>query len=170
MQKYTIVDQTKMEKAIIFISAKFALRNDMIKPTLLHAIRVGSWLYFHGYDTDIVIAGFLHDIIEDTDVTAQEIDEAFGEEISIMVVANTKNTNITEKKLRNDELIKRCLLNSEKASIVKAADIIDNYRYYTNLNDRNGIDYCKNNAASFKNYFNRSYRDTIFDTLFEEVK
>ena len=77
MHNYSIIEQTKIEKAIILASSKFAICHDLIKPTLLHAIRVGSWLYFHGYETNIVIAGFLHDIIEDTDVTEQEYRRRF---------------------------------------------------------------------------------------------
>lgn len=167
MHNYSIDDQTRIEKAIILASSKFALLHDLIKPTLLHAIRVGSWLYFHGYDIDIVIAGFLHDIIEDTDVTEQHIREDFGEQVANIVIANTKKTDIAEKKARNDELIKRCLETSEEAAIVKAADIIDNYRYYSSLKDLNGIEYCKNNILSFRKYFNNGYKDKIFTKLFE---
>ena len=82
--------------------------HDLIKP-IFHSIRVGSWLYFHGYETNIVIAGFLHDIIEDTNLTEQSSSDDFGIEVASIVIANTKNTNITEKKARNDELIKKCL-------------------------------------------------------------
>lgn len=169
MHNYSIDDQTRIEKAIILASSKFAMCHNLIKPTLLHAIRVGSWLYFHGYATNIVIAGFLHDIIEDTDVTEQEIFEDFGVEVANIVKANTKNTKIQEKKIRNDELIKRCLETSEKASIVKAADILDNYKYYSSLNDQAGIEYCTNNALSFRKHFNNAYEDKIFTKLFEEV-
>jgi len=170
MQTYSISDQIKIEEAIIFTSSKFALCSDLIKPTLLHSIRVGSYLYFNEYDTDIVIAGFLHDVIEDTDTTEQEIAELFGKKVLTIVAANTKNANIVEKKLRNEELIKRCLVTSEKSAIVKAADILDNYIYYINLNDKNGVDYCRNNAISFKRYFNNSYKDRIFSKLFERIK
>lgn len=169
MHNYSKDDQKRIEKAIILASSKFAMLHDLIKPTLLHSIRVGSWLYFHGYETNIVIAGFLHDIIEDTNVTEQSIRDDFGIEVASIVIANTKNTNITEKKARNDELIKRCLESSEKASIVKAADILDNYKYYSSLNDQVGIEYCKNNALSFGKYFNTAYYDKIFTKLFEEV-
>ncbi len=169
MHNYSVDDQTRIEKAIILASSKFATLHHLIKPTLLHSVRVGSWLYFHGYETNIVIAGFLHDIIEDTDVTEQNICEDFGVEVANLVVANTKNSNITEKKTRNDELIKRCLETSKKASIVKAADILDNFKYYLSLNDQAGIEYCKNNAMSFRKYFNNAYDDKIFTMLFEEV-
>ncbi len=169
MHNYSIDDQVRIEKAIILVSSKFAMLHNLIKPTLLHAIRVGSWLYFYDYETNIVIAGFLHDIIEDTDVTEQNICEDFGVEVANMVIANTKDTTITEKKIRNDELIKRCLETSEKASIVKAADILDNYKYYSSLNDQVGIEYCRNNALSFGKYLKKAYKDKIFTKLFEEV-
>jgi (p)ppGpp synthase/HD superfamily hydrolase len=170
MHNYSIDDQTRIEKAIILASSKFAMCHDLIKPTLLHAVRVGSWLYFQGYETNIVIAGFLHDIIEDTDVTENEVFEDFGLEVASIVKANTKNTIIQEKKIRNQELVKRCLETSEKASIVKAADILDNYKYYLNLNNQAGIEYCIDNALSFKNFFNDTYKDKIFIKLFEEFK
>lgn len=170
MHHYTIDDQTKIEKAIILISSKFAMCNNLIKPTLLHAIRVGSWLYFHSYETNIVIAGFLHDIVEDTDVTEQDIFEVFGLEVANIVKANTKNKKIQESKIRNEELVKRCLEASEKASIVKAADILDNYTYYLSINDQTGIEYCVNNALSLRKHFNNSYNDKIFIKLFEKFK
>lgn len=170
MHNYSIDEQARIEKAIILASSKFAMCHDLIKPTLLHAVRVGSWLYFQGYETNIVIAGFLHDIIEDTDVTENEVFEVFGLEVANLVKANTKNTKIQDKKMRNQELIKRCLETSEKASIVKAADILDNYKYYSNLNDQAGIEYCINNVVYFREFFNDTYKDKIFISLFEECK
>ena len=56
-----------------------------------------------------------------------------------------------------------------KSSIVKAANILDNYKYFSSLNDKVGIEYCKNNALSFGKYFNTAYYDKIFTKLFEEV-
>lgn len=168
MNNFSIDDQTKIEKAIILASSKFASRLDLIKPTLLHSIRVGSWLYANGYETNIVIGGFLHDIIEDTDTTEQEICEFFGLEVAAIVQANTKNAAILEKNLQNEELLKRCLATHEKAAIVKAADILDNYKYYLRLNDQSGIEYCIKNTLIFRQYFNKNYTDKIFQKLFEE--
>lgn len=170
MHNYSIHDQIRIEKAIILASSKFAMCHDLIKPTLLHAVRVGSWLYSQGYETNIVIAGFLHDIIEDSNVTENEIFEVFGLEITNIVKANTKNSKIQEEKIQNEELIKRCLKSSQQASIVKAADILDNYKYYLNLNDQTGIEYCINNTLYFKKFFNKTYKDRIFIQLFREVK
>jgi hypothetical protein len=49
-----------------------------------------------------------------------------------IVKANTKNKNI-DKSLVNLELIERCSSVSEDALIVKSADIIDNYIYYSSI-------------------------------------
>lgn len=39
MRNYSIDEQTKIEKAIILASSKFAMCHRLIKPTLLHAIK-----------------------------------------------------------------------------------------------------------------------------------
>lgn len=170
MHNYSMDEQIRIEKAIVLASSKFGMCHDLFKPTLLHAVRVGCWLYFQGYETNLVIAGFLHDIIEDTDVTENEVFEIFGLEVANIVKANTKNTKIQEKKARNEELVKRCLETSEKASIIKAADILDNYNYYLNLNDKAGIEYCINNASYYRKHFKNAYKDKVFIKLFEEFK
>ena len=157
MHTYSIEDQLQIEKAIVFASSKFARCHNLIKPTLLHSIRVGSWLFLQGSDVHIVIAGLLHDIIEDTDATEQEIFDAFGEEVGDIVKANTKDIKIQDSEERNQELIQRCLDVSEGAAIVKAADIYDNYTYYTQLDDQAGIAYCKSNALYFRTFFKNNY-------------
>jgi (p)ppGpp synthase/HD superfamily hydrolase len=107
MATYDIQSQNKIEEAIRLISSKFAVPGGFNKPVLLHAVRVGTNLYFNNYDTDIVIAGYLHDIIEDTDVTKQDITKQFGEGIASIVAANTKNSSLEDRDIRHEELIKR---------------------------------------------------------------
>jgi GTP pyrophosphokinase len=158
-----------IEKAIILASESFAKQDHLIKPALFHSIRVGCWLYARRYETSIVTTGFLHDLVEDTDVTEEMIYKEFGPEVACLVMANTKNDRITDNTIKNDELIKRCLETSEKAAIVKAADIIDNFTYYSELNDQDGIEYCRRNVLSFKKYFKNTYHDSIFTMLFEMV-
>lgn len=52
------------EKAISFL-CKYMVNDGWKKPSLFHSIRVGTHLFEQGYEKNIVIAGFLHDIIED---------------------------------------------------------------------------------------------------------
>lgn len=167
MPKVSIVGNQKIiEKAIVFACNNFATLKDQDKPVLFHGIRVGSRLYFDSYPTQIVIAGYLHDIVEDTKVTTVQLEKHFGKTVKELVLANTKKSEITNRAKRHDELIHRCVSHNESAAIVKAADILDNFDYYSKLGDERGIAFCKNNAKLFKKYFVVTYKDPIFDELF----
>ncbi len=170
MKMYSKYEQQKIKEAIVFSCQKLANLENSNKPVLLHAISVGTRLYSNNYQVQIVIAGYLHDIIEDTHITKRQIEKKFGREVSEIVLANTKNTNIKERSERHRELIKRCLSHSEKAAIVKAADILDNYTYYTNLADQYGINYCLDNIQLFKRYMQERYTDRIFTEMFTIIK
>jgi GTP pyrophosphokinase len=67
------------------------------KPVLLLSIRVGIYLLENKYSEDIVLAGFLHDILEDTNIAPVEIQNIFGKNVLELITANTKNTSIVDK-------------------------------------------------------------------------
>ncbi|MBO7151547.1 MAG: bifunctional (p)ppGpp synthetase/guanosine-3',5'-bis(diphosphate) 3'-pyrophosphohydrolase, partial [Clostridia bacterium] len=48
---------------------------------IIHPCAVVEILADFGFDSSTVIAAFLHDVLEDTSVTADELKELFGEEI-----------------------------------------------------------------------------------------
>jgi (p)ppGpp synthase/HD superfamily hydrolase len=161
-------EHAEIEKAIIFASSKFSTCKDLIKPTLFHSIRVGCELYANDYSSEIVIAGILHDTLEDTDTTEQEIREQFGDVVTDLILANSKDMSITDKKIRDEELLERCLNTSEEASIVKAADILDNYRYYSSIEDQKGVNRCKEFVAYLKKHFKYSYKEKIFPSYLKK--
>jgi guanosine-3',5'-bis(diphosphate) 3'-pyrophosphohydrolase len=45
-------------------------------------------------DKDVLCAAWLHDIIEDTDVTFDQINERFGREVAVIVLSLSKDQNI----------------------------------------------------------------------------
>ncbi len=92
------------ERAIRLVTERMPSAEKLIKPTLFHNIRVGTCLYQNDYSNDIVLAGFLHDALEDTDISDQVIRKGFGDKVADMVLANTKNPLIEEKKECNQEL------------------------------------------------------------------
>lgn len=65
-----------IERAMEFLVHSFESSGDNPKPVILHSTRVGMDLYDRGYEQHVVIAGFLHDLLEDTDATAEEIRSA----------------------------------------------------------------------------------------------
>ena len=54
-------------------------------PYSTHLFGVARILKAAGYADDIVVAGLLHDVLEDTDATAEEVCELFGENILALV-------------------------------------------------------------------------------------
>ena len=59
-------------------------------PYIVHPVTVALILSRYTSDEDTIIAGLLHDTLEDTLVTAQEIERAFGEKVREMVVDVTE--------------------------------------------------------------------------------
>jgi len=169
MNKYTSKDYLSMQKAIEFLVKHFSELKEPSKPIIIDAINTGNYLFTKSYPANIVIAGYLHDIVEDTDVTINDIKEGFGEDVALLVQANTKDQTIEQSSNRREELISRCVSNSESAAIVKAADILDNYLYYSNTDNTKGVDYCLENAGYFKKHLPSNYTDTIFKKVLELV-
>jgi (p)ppGpp synthase/HD superfamily hydrolase len=54
-------------------------------PYFAHVVAVGIILERAGFDEDVVIAGLLHDIVEDTPVTEEEIADRFGSRVAEIV-------------------------------------------------------------------------------------
>lgn len=152
------------EKAIMFLSKYSKLSEiNARKPRLMHAVRVGMYLYDHGYGDDIVVAGFLHDVIEWEGVTIDMIDERFGEYVRSLVLANTKDRTHGHPV---DDMIKRCVACGEDALIVKAADIIDSFVWYMDQkNDDELQNHCVNTAQSIMMHKPERWRDKLFDEL-----
>lgn len=142
-----MLDYSKIQQAITFATNKFE-NVESPKPTLLHSLRCGIKLMNDDFDTDIIVAGMLHDVVEDTDATAEEVDQLFGGRVARIVQANTKDPKIYDKNQRREELIKRCCDSGYEALVVKISDIYDNYLYYKAINDASLVGYC----LELKNY------------------
>jgi len=156
------------EKAIRFLCKSIPPAEELTKPTLFHCIRTGVYLYENGYSRDIVLAGFLHDVIEDTGLSEEDLRSEFGEKVAKLVVANSKDKTITDSDERIESLVKQCIEYGEEALIVKAADVIDNFSYFSQIKDPKGVNYCQRNAEAIFKQIPNSFLDKIFNSLKEE--
>ncbi len=150
------------ETAVRFLSKHMPKAEDLEKPTLLHSLRVGVYLFQKGYSKEICIAGLLHDLIEDSKISKEDISNEFGEEIANLVKANTKNENIKNK---YEDLITRCIELGENALIIKAADIIDNFNYYSKISNAGGLSYVHEIGELLFKLKPTNYNDKIFEEL-----
>lgn len=138
----------------------------MKKPTLYHAIRVGSLLWNFNYSEDIQIAGLLHDALEDTSMNEEYIKNTFGKEVLNIVTANTKNENLPKDTVLED-IVSRCEQCGINAMIVKVADIYDNFCFYKKQNNLSEIKRCQTLAKFVIQYKHPEWQTPIFEKLDE---
>lgn len=100
------------------------------KPLVMHSVRVAFRLIEKGLDKKYVVAAFLHDLVEDTDVTVDDVSQKFGEEVAELISDLTYNPTITDEIEKGRELIKRISSHSKELANLKAYDAIDNMNYY----------------------------------------
>lgn len=76
-------------------------------PYIVHPLEVFNILYRMGADNNLLIAGLLHDVLEDTDTKVQEIASEFGTDVAELVAAHTENKKLQwqeRKKIACEEL------------------------------------------------------------------
>jgi len=156
----------KFEKAVRLLVEHFPISDEKSrKPVLFHDIRVGVYLYENGYAEDIVLAGLLHDAIEWSSATEKMLRDKFGDNVVKLVLASTKDDSITNKDKKTTELIKRCLKNGHDALIVKTADILDSFKWYSSQDNKEELQYCMRNANAILKYKPDDFNGKIFNEL-----
>lgn len=156
----------KFEKAVRFLIKYMpASEANSRKPILFHDIRVGVYLYENGYGEDVVLAGLLHDAIEWSSATEQELKKEFDDKVIEFVLANTKDDSIIDKKEKTNELIKRCAQSGQDALIIKTADIIDSFKWYSSQGNKDQLEYCMRNANAIFKFKPDDFDDKIFEEL-----
>lgn len=110
------------------------------EPYIAHPIAVAGLLRDLGGSAAMIAAGFLHDIVEDTDVTGEEIEQRFGSEVRRLVEGVTKLSkfNFSSKTERLAENFRRMFLamaQDIRVIVVKLADRLHNMRTLEYLPD-----------------------------------
>lgn len=95
------------------------------KPYHTHPEKVANILHHMGTGAAVVAAGWLHDVLEDTDTTHEEIKKIFGEKVANLVA---ELTYTGEKKDKKHQQAKKMAKMSKDALTVKLADRYHNIK------------------------------------------
>ena len=97
-------------------------------PFILHPLEVASLLHNRGFGDDVVAAGLLHDVVEDTAATRDEVRRRFGEEVARLVAAVTDDPRIEGYAERKAALREQVARGGPNAQAIYAADKVTKAR------------------------------------------
>ena len=99
------------------------------EPYVNHLAEVANLLSIaaDGTDAELVAAGWLHDTIEDTTTTREELAQEFGERVTALVVEVTDDMTLPKQERRQKQIVD-APRKSPGAKLIKIADKISNIR------------------------------------------
>lgn len=108
------------------------------EPYIAHPVAVAGLIRDLGGGSAMIAAGFLHDIVEDTDITCEEIQEKFGEGVRHLVEGVTKLSKFkfsskTERQAENFRRMFLAMAKDIRVVVVKLADRLHNMRTLEHL-------------------------------------
>ena len=103
------------------------------QPYIIHPLAVADILLDLGMDTDTICVGLLHDVVEDTEYTLDDIRKLFGQDVAMLVDGVTKlnkvpNFNKEEQQATNVRKILLAMSHDIRVMIIKLADRVHNMR------------------------------------------
>ncbi len=139
-------DQRQPDTALILHAFEFAYQlhkgqyRKSGEPYICHPVAVAGLLRDFGGSAAMIAAGFLHDVVEDTDVTIEEIEQHFGIEVRRLVEGVTKLSKLnfkskTESQAENFRRMFLAMAQDIRVIVVKLADRLHNMRTLEHLPD-----------------------------------
>ena len=103
------------------------------EPYICHPLAVARLVLDLGMDTESIAAALLHDVVEDTPTTLDDLKSAFGEEVALLVDGVTKLTkiqfsNIEELQAENLRKMLLAMSRDVRVMIIKLCDRLHNMR------------------------------------------
>lgn len=138
---------------------------------IFHPFTVGMMLQREGMTDETVIAGILHDVVEDTSYTLQDIETLFGKKVKDIVEEVSENKGL-EWKERKIEAIEKIKVASFEGKMVECADKINNLETLYDLLQVKGKEVWKSFNKPFidqKWYYTKMYEAIIKNIEFNKL-
>ena len=129
-------DMEMIEKAYVLAEKNHAGQfRKTGEPYIEHPLSVAAILVELGMDSTCIVAAILHDVVEDTAVTLEEVEKEFNKEVALLVDGVTKLGQIplsTQEEQQAENLRKMLLAMSKdiRVMIIKLCDRLHNMRTY----------------------------------------
>jgi GTP pyrophosphokinase len=135
---WTAEEISKIKKAISFATVKHSGQTRFDgTPYVNHVIHTGKNLAHLGMDTTTIIAGILHDVIEDTETTEEEVEHEFGSDVKFLVSGVSKLSKLRYQGIeRHVESLRKFFVASAsdiRVVIIKLADRLHNIQTLENV-------------------------------------
>lgn len=126
-------------------------KSDPQKPMIIHPINVANILGEYGFDEMVQAAGYLHDVVEDTKYTLEDIFSNFGDDIASLVNGASepdKSLSLEERKqhtidtIKNLDIRHKAVVCADKISNLEDLMILSEINFSSfkrALNLKNGI-------------------------------
>ena len=134
VKKNSYYDSEKIEKAYnIARDAHKDQRRRSGEPYIMHPVAVARILFEIGMDNECIIAALLHDVVEDTSCSLDDLRRDFGDEVALLVDGVTKLTQVslaTREEVQAENIRKMFIAMNQdvRVVIIKLADRLHNMR------------------------------------------
>jgi GTP pyrophosphokinase len=111
------------------------------EPFVLHALETAKKLYEWKLDTETIIAGLLHDSVEDGGAKKEDIGMEFGDEVSLLVDGVTKISDLKLRGSKSEEFVENlrkmflAMAKDLRVILVKLADRLHNMKTLQGVNE-----------------------------------
>ena len=103
-------------------------RDERGEPFVTHPVEVACLLHEAGFSDEVIAAGVLHEVLEDTDVEQEELASRFGERVAGLVAAVSDDPSIEDGAERKAALRRQVAASGTEAGVIFAADKVSKAR------------------------------------------
>jgi len=133
-QRYNQEEKNFIRDAYLFaLNAHRNQKRFSGEPFITHPLEVTKLLAEVGFDAVMIAAALLHDTVEDTGISLQEIKSRFGEEVANLVdgvtkISRIKSENIKQRQAENIRKMLFSMVGDIRVILIKLADKLHNMR------------------------------------------
>jgi len=161
--------ENKVERALCFaiMAHKGQVRKcEPNKPKVLHPCAVAGIVRKYTNDPNIIAAAYLHDVVEDTKYTIEDIEKYFGVSVAKYVNIATEPDKTLSWEERKRYMIDRVKTLSYEEKLIIIADKINNIEdLERTLEEKGNIDFSKFNRGEVQQewYFRNMYKSLLIN-------